>query len=287
MQRAACRHLCCFACVRGFHQTCFGRSTCVFPDWLRTEASLDQQPCHGKSTELSTLLDTFGRRACALSGDRGGPGGRKVRLPSMPSRAATTAAACQPCVSSRWVLAICHYVSHNLLLTAVCRELLDGAVCCAIDAEWPPEETAAEQAHRGGPPHATLVQLALWPAPGAGSSIRSSSSCTAVSNGATSTSSGSPGSGSGCGCVLLLDMLQLPPAAAKAALQAVFRCGSPDVWTWCAMFFAATFVRPLRLGSPCIALCRSAGSACRQPAHQTAPATLRFPTAVCAAIRAA
>ncbi len=121
----------------------------------------------------------------------------------------------------RWVLAICHYVSHNLLLTAVCRELLDGAVCCAIDAEWPPEETAVEQAHRGGPPHATLVQLALWLPPGAGSSIEGSSSRIAGLNGATS--SGSGGSGSGCCCVLLLDMLRMPQAAAKAALQAVFR----------------------------------------------------------------
>lgn len=91
-----------------------------------------------------------------------------------------------------------------------CRDVLAVAVCCAMDAEWPPEETRLE-GRNGGPPHATLVQLALWVPPG----------CPL------------PGGGGGCGgdraaggcCVLLLDMLALPQAAAKQALQALFRCG--------------------------------------------------------------
>ena len=67
-------------------------------------------------------------------------------------------------------------------------------MCAGIDAEWPPEETTAE-VRSGGPPHAMLVQLALWQ--------------TAADGGACT--------------VLLLDMLALPQAAAKQALQQLFR----------------------------------------------------------------
>lgn len=103
----------------------------------------------------------------------------------------------------------------------LCRKLLDAAVCCALDAEWPPEETEAEQAHRGGPPHATLVQLALWLPPGG-----------TGANGASRTACGSTcraGGGSDRCCVLLLDMIRLPQAGAKQALQSVLRCERP---TW-------------------------------------------------------
>lgn len=90
--------------------------------------------------------------------------------------------------------------------TAQCSALLDAAVCCGIDAEWPPVETAAE-ARGGGPPHATLVQLALWlPAGAAAPHGRQTEQL-----------------GSGSACVLLLDMMALPAAAAKHALQRLFR----------------------------------------------------------------
>lgn len=75
---------------------------------------------------------------------------------------------------------------------------------CGIDAEWPPDETLAE-APSGGPPHATLVQLALWLPPGAPTPPQHALG-----------DSGGP-------CVLLLDLLALPPAAAKRALQSLFR----------------------------------------------------------------
>lgn len=99
-----------------------------------------------------------------------------------------------------------------------CSKLLDAAICCAIDAEWPPEETMAEQAQRGSPPHATLVQLALWLPPGMGSTAAASANGSSGATGANGSNFG------GSCCVLLLDMLRLPQAAAKATLQAVFRC---------------------------------------------------------------
>lgn len=87
------------------------------------------------------------------------------------------------------------------------------ALCCAIDAEWPPEETTQE-GRSGGPPHATLVQLALVLVPG---TALPAAARTAASGGASARSSTS------C-CVLLLDLLRLPQAAVKQALQALFRC---------------------------------------------------------------
>lgn len=91
-------------------------------------------------------------------------------------------------------------------------EVLGVALCCAIDAEWPPEETTQE-GRSGGPPHATLVQLALVLVPG---TALPAAARTAASGGASARSSTS------C-CVLLLDLLRLPQAAVKQALQALFR----------------------------------------------------------------
>lgn len=86
----------------------------------------------------------------------------------------------------------------------VCSSLLDAAVCVGIDAEWDPAETEAE-ARSGGPPHATLVQLGLWLPPG----------CSSLD--------GKSDGGGGACLVLLLDMLELPQAAAKRTLQRLFR----------------------------------------------------------------
>lgn len=98
-------------------------------------------------------------------------------------------------------------------------ELFDVALACGLDAEWPPEETAGEQ-RGGGPPHATLVQLALWLPPGSPSEL-----CRTTSgSGGGDSSSNSPPSTSTASCrVLLLDFLALPQAAAKRALQRLFR----------------------------------------------------------------
>lgn len=94
-----------------------------------------------------------------------------------------------------------------------CSPVLEAALCCAIDAEWPPEETTAER-RSGGLPHASLLQLALaLPA-----------SCTLPSAVETACCGrGTPVLSGGC-CVLLLDMMLLPPSAVKPALQQLFRC---------------------------------------------------------------
>ncbi|KAI3425010.1 hypothetical protein D9Q98_008392 [Chlorella vulgaris] len=93
--------------------------------------------------------------------------------------------------------------------------VLEAALCCAIDAEWPPEEAAAER-RSGGLPHASLLQLALaLPA-----------SCTLPSAVETACCGrGTPVLSGGC-CVLLLDMMLLPPSAVKPALQQLFRARS-------------------------------------------------------------
>lgn len=61
---------------------------------------------------------------------------------------------------------------------------------------------------RGSPPHATLVQLALWLPPG----------CRLPGGGG--------GHAVGGCCVLLLDMLALPQASVKPILQALLRLGT-------------------------------------------------------------
>ncbi|KAI7838473.1 hypothetical protein COHA_007736 [Chlorella ohadii] len=105
-------------------------------------------------------------------------------------------------------------------------DLLDAALACGMDAEWPPEETTGEQ-RGGGPPHATLVQLALWLPPGSPAlppelCPATSSSSSGGGSGGSSCSSSSCTSSASC-LVLLLDMLALPQAAAKRALQQLFR----------------------------------------------------------------
>ena len=117
-----------------------------------------------------------------------------TRPPPYPSRFATTAFTARPPCPS--------------LCRPCCSALLDAAACVGIDAEWDPADTEAE-ARSGGPPHATLVQLSLWLPPG----------CCAGGDG----SSGAGASSSGSCLVLLLDMMALPQAAAKAALQRLFR----------------------------------------------------------------
>jgi hypothetical protein len=102
------------------------------------------------------------------------------------------------------------------------RSVLDESLCCGIDAEWPPEETTQE-AQRGSPPHATLVQLALWLPPGS-SCIPALDDADGWRVGAGGASSSSASTGR-C-CALLLDMLSLPPAETRQALQALFRCSA-------------------------------------------------------------
>ena len=106
-----------------------------------------------------------------------------------------------------------------------CSPMLEESLCCGIDAEWPPEETTQE-AQRGGPPRATLVQLALWLPPGS-SRMPGLGDADGCKPGASSRgSSDSSSSGSGNCCALLLDMLGLPPAQTRQALQQLFRCGT-------------------------------------------------------------
>ncbi|PRW45423.1 Carbohydrate-Binding Module Family 45 [Chlorella sorokiniana] len=95
----------------------------------------------------------------------------------------------------------------------IVSELLEAALACGLDAEWRPEETTGEQ-RGGGPPHATLVQLALWLPPG---------SPTLPPELCGFGSSSPPSTGSAWCLVLLLDFLALPPAAVKRALQQLFR----------------------------------------------------------------
>lgn len=65
------------------------------------------------------------------------------------------------------------------------------------------------------------MQLALWLPPGSPSELCSTTS----SSGGGDSSSNSPPSTSTASClVLLLDLLALPQAAAKRALQRLFRC---------------------------------------------------------------
>lgn len=64
---------------------------------------------------------------------------------------------------------------------------LESSVLCAIDAEWPPEQTYSQS-----PPSATLIQLAFW------------SPLTGIT-------------------VVLLDLLALSPSALHAFLRPLFR----------------------------------------------------------------
>ena len=141
-----------------------------------------------------------------------------------------------------------------------CRPVLDESLCCGIDAEWPPEDTTQE-AQRGSPPHATLVQLALWLPPGI--------SCIPALDDADGWRVGAGGtSTSGRCCALLLDMLSLPPAETRQALQALFRCSAARC-PW----LAPVSLQPACQHCPCSSLCSLAGS-CPCPSaalHRSVP----------------